>query len=234
MSAHNITVRGCPDLAVRGVSSALDEAATHPDAEAATRSLVVLVDAGAASPSPAHRRDLDRLSGTATAVLVVCGADDTDLASLGAWLLAGADAVLPFTCDEATLASAADALTSGNAALPAGRRAGLVRAARDAMERPGRAAARVERLSPRERRVLDGLVAGHTVRRMADDDVVSVSTIRSQLRSVLRKLDVTSAVGAVAVAHEAARTPIHPVPPDDPVPPTGPDAVHDPDSGADH
>lgn len=59
---------------------------------------------------------------------------------------------------------------------------------------------RLESLSAQERDVLRHLMAGHGVREMALLRVVSEHTVRTQVRAVLTKLDVSSQVEAVAVA----------------------------------
>jgi DNA-binding NarL/FixJ family response regulator len=56
-------------------------------------------------------------------------------------------------------------------------------------------------LSPREQEVLAGLMAGHGPSALAERNYVSVATIRTQIRSVLRKLGVSSQLEAVTLAH---------------------------------
>jgi len=63
------------------------------------------------------------------------------------------------------------------------------------------------RLTPREREVLAALVAGHRARRIAVDASVSITTVRSQIRSILAKLEVSSQLEAVALAREAGWSP---------------------------
>lgn len=60
-----------------------------------------------------------------------------------------------------------------------------------------------ERLTPREREVLRALGNGRSAASIAEESFVSLSTVRSQIRSVLVKLGVTSQLAAVALAHEA-------------------------------
>lgn len=61
-------------------------------------------------------------------------------------------------------------------------------------------------LSPRERAVLDGMMRGLSAAEIADEQFVSIPTVRSQIRAILRKLDVRSQLAAVAVAHRSGRT----------------------------
>ena len=56
-------------------------------------------------------------------------------------------------------------------------------------------------LSPREQEVLAGLMQGHGPSALAERNFVSVATIRTQIRSVLRKLGVSSQLEAVTLAH---------------------------------
>lgn len=57
-----------------------------------------------------------------------------------------------------------------------------------------------EALTMREREVLAALVVGRSADEIADEQVVSVATVRSHIRGVLDKLDVNSQVAAVALA----------------------------------
>lgn len=60
---------------------------------------------------------------------------------------------------------------------------------------------RLSKLSLREREVLDLLSHGHPVNEIATNLTVSETTVRSHIKSILRKLDVGSQLAAVAVAH---------------------------------
>lgn len=64
-----------------------------------------------------------------------------------------------------------------------------------------------EDLSPREAEVLGALMTGHQVDDIARDAFVATSTIRSQVRAILRKLRVGSQLAAVARAREAGWEP---------------------------
>jgi DNA-binding NarL/FixJ family response regulator len=61
---------------------------------------------------------------------------------------------------------------------------------------------RVERLTAREAEVLGRLVRGRTVREIAAAWLVSEATVRTQVKAILAKLDVTSQIAAVAVARQ--------------------------------
>jgi two-component system nitrate/nitrite response regulator NarL len=60
-----------------------------------------------------------------------------------------------------------------------------------------------ERLTPREREVLRSLTEGMRAEEIAEDSFVAVSTVRTQIRSILSKLGVSSQIAAVAMAHRA-------------------------------
>jgi DNA-binding NarL/FixJ family response regulator len=58
---------------------------------------------------------------------------------------------------------------------------------------------RLDRLSGRERQVLEMLVTGQRAQAIADSLTVSLPTVRAQIRGILIKLEVTSQLEAVAV-----------------------------------
>jgi DNA-binding NarL/FixJ family response regulator len=66
---------------------------------------------------------------------------------------------------------------------------------------------RLELLTPRERDVLGQLMKGHQVREIAHESVVSEATVRTQVKSILAKLEVCSQLGAVGLAHELGWSP---------------------------
>jgi DNA-binding NarL/FixJ family response regulator len=63
--------------------------------------------------------------------------------------------------------------------------------------------ARFERLTERERVVLDALMDGASAEDIARASLVSLTTVRSQIRAILQKLEVRSQIAAVATAHRA-------------------------------
>ena len=62
--------------------------------------------------------------------------------------------------------------------------------------------ARLELLTLREREVLGHLMKGRAVREIAGLGVVSEATVRTQVKSILAKLEVSSQLAAVGMAHE--------------------------------
>jgi DNA-binding NarL/FixJ family response regulator len=60
---------------------------------------------------------------------------------------------------------------------------------------------RLELLTPREREVLAHLMRGRPVREIAQLSFVSEATVRTQVKSILAKLEVSSQLAAVSAAH---------------------------------
>lgn len=60
---------------------------------------------------------------------------------------------------------------------------------------------KIDLLTPREAEVLGMLMAGHTVHLIATMSVVSEATVRTQVKSILAKLEVSSQIAAVGLAH---------------------------------
>jgi DNA-binding CsgD family transcriptional regulator len=61
-------------------------------------------------------------------------------------------------------------------------------------------------LSPREREVLELLTEGMRAAAIAEYFVVSMPTVRTQIRSILAKLDVSSQLEAVALFRQQPET----------------------------
>ena len=66
---------------------------------------------------------------------------------------------------------------------------------------------RLELLTPREAQVLGHLMEGHTVHDIATLSVVSEATVRTQVKSILAKLEVSSQIAAVGMAHHVGWRP---------------------------
>lgn len=58
-------------------------------------------------------------------------------------------------------------------------------------------------LTPREGEILAELMDGRSADRIAEEGAVSPNTVRTQIKSILRKLGVNSQLAAVALAHSA-------------------------------
>ncbi len=61
---------------------------------------------------------------------------------------------------------------------------------------------RLDLLTPRERQVLGALIEGRTVREISHVSVVSEATVRTQVKSILNKLEVSSQLAAVGMANQ--------------------------------
>jgi DNA-binding NarL/FixJ family response regulator len=61
---------------------------------------------------------------------------------------------------------------------------------------------RLEQLTNRESVVLGHLMKGRAVRQIAGLSTVSEATVRTQVKSILAKLEVSSQLAAVGMAHE--------------------------------
>ena len=61
---------------------------------------------------------------------------------------------------------------------------------------------RLDLLTPRERQVLGALIDGRTVRAISQESVVSEATVRTQVKSILNKLEVSSQLAAVGMANQ--------------------------------
>ena len=66
---------------------------------------------------------------------------------------------------------------------------------------------RFDQITRREAEVLDLLMGGHQVSEIARTRVVSESTVRTQVKSILAKLQVSSQLTAVGLAHQVGWKP---------------------------
>jgi two-component system nitrate/nitrite response regulator NarL len=116
----------------------------------------------------------------------------------GAALEAGACLVLPSSTGIDEICEAVVQVANGRMATPIAERDHLIGLWGDMLERRELVGQRVQSLTPREHEVLTMLYAGDPVARIAQLLEVSPATVRSQVKSVLRKLNVNSQLGAVA------------------------------------
>lgn len=126
---------------------------------------------------------------------------------LAACIEAGASGVLPKSSDLDDVVDTVRRAASHERVQPVSERAQLLdRLRTDRRDRAARLAP-FERLTRRERVVLGMLMDGKSASEIANEAVVSLATVRSQIRAVLQKLDVTSQLAAVALAYHAAWSP---------------------------
>jgi DNA-binding NarL/FixJ family response regulator len=128
------------------------------------------------------------------AILMLSMHDDAD--TVTAALAAGASGFLPKNVDGATLVEGIHAVVRGDGYLhPGATRRFLDKIRPIAAEALGGA-----RLTPHEERVLQQLADGKTTKHIARSLIVSEDTVKTHLRHIYQKLNVTDRVQAVAVA----------------------------------
>jgi two-component system, NarL family, nitrate/nitrite response regulator NarL len=133
------------------------------------------------------------------AVLVLTGISDP--ARLGECLHLGARGTVTKTGPLEGILAAIEAVRQGRSALPAAERERLLAAFEGEREVLTRIRAALETLTWREGVVLGHLMVGVTVRDIARTSNVAEGTVRSQVKSVLAKLGVSSQLAAVGAAH---------------------------------
>jgi DNA-binding NarL/FixJ family response regulator len=130
-------------------------------------------------------------------ILVVNGS--ADRSGVAAAVAAGAIGALPKSRPFEVLLGTVTSAAAGAPVMSELERAKwLAQHNRHAAEESGRALL-LSRLTRREREVLDLLAAGMRAAAVADHFVVSLSTVRSQVRCILTKLEVSSQLEAVAL-----------------------------------
>jgi DNA-binding NarL/FixJ family response regulator len=117
------------------------------------------------------------------------------------YLAAGARAVVPYLAGLGQLFSAVRATANGTPVISRAAREAIVSSWHRHAGQHAEVVERLNRLSPRERAVLEDLMAGRTVSEIARRDVVSVATVRTQVKSILTKLGVQSQLAAVGMVN---------------------------------
>jgi DNA-binding NarL/FixJ family response regulator len=146
---------------------------------------------------------IDGLCRSGWRVLALSGTSDE--ARLGQALVAGALAGIPKSAALPVLVAAVRRAAQGVEVMHAERRRRLVEAHLREQDR-GRTLGRLlEKLSERERAVLDRLAQGRRAQSIAEEFVVSVTTVRTQIRAILGKLEVGSQLEAVTLLYEFER-----------------------------
>lgn len=116
----------------------------------------------------------------------------------GGLLEIGARAVVPISTNLDEVVAMLSSAAAGRNTMAADERHELVSEWRRLRTAQQEVANRVASMTPREEEVLWLLYAGTPVRAIADQLEVSEATVRSQVKRVLRKLDVNSQLAAVA------------------------------------
>jgi two-component system, NarL family, response regulator LiaR len=132
-------------------------------------------------------------------IVMITGRDDEEWAVRA--ILAGAAGYLGSEVAPVALPRVVRAVMRGEVAIPRSLTIALIELARgERGMRPIRSA-----LTPREWEVLDLLTTGASTQKISNELVVSIDTVQSHIKHILRKLRVHSRAEAVARAHELRR-----------------------------
>lgn len=146
-------------------------------------------------------------------VNVVIVSSTLDAARLGGCVQRGARAIVSKDRRLSEILAVVRRLRTGLPVMSVEERESLIGAWRRDRADNEAAVSRLERLSTREREVLGDLMAGRSVREIAERKVVSEATVRTQVKAVLAKLEVGSQLAAVGLAHRVGwRAPTDPPP----------------------
>lgn len=162
---------------------------------------LVLVDLAFEGSDTGGVELIEPLVAAGATVLVLTGS--TDRAVLGTCLERGAIGIASKAEDYDRLLEQIDRALRGEPPMPAADRVELLVEARQARAEEQRRRAPFAQLSPREREVLDRLAHGEAADTIASSTFVSLATVRTQIQAILRKLQVSSQLAAVALVHEA-------------------------------
>lgn len=129
--------------------------------------------------------------------LVLSGSSDRS--RIGAALAAGALGWVPKNAPFPDLLAAIRAAQAGMPVMAPSRRQELIDFYVERTRRHRELTEKLGRLTHREREVLAELAQGKRAQNVADHFVVSLATVRTQIRAILTKLDVSSQLEAVAL-----------------------------------
>ncbi|WP_110206246.1 LuxR C-terminal-related transcriptional regulator [Nocardioides daejeonensis] len=152
-------------------------------------------------------RLVEPLTRSGTAVLVVTG--NTERSRWGEAIAHGARRVLPKSAPLNDIAASIRKVSQGLPVLDREERAELMRAWHAEQVTVRDARAKLERLTRRESEVLGHFLEGRQVKEIAQLSVVSEATVRTQVKSILAKLEVSSQIAAVGLARRARWSPPH-------------------------
>ena len=130
----------------------------------------------------------------------------------GAFYVSGATHVVPATVGLDEVCALLDDLGAGRVPSSSWVRGELIGSWRRQLRDRDELLARVHLLTPRERQVLQELHQGVGVRCIAEDFHVSEATVRTQVKTILRKLNVSSQIAAVAAYAQVVDDLVGPVP----------------------
>ena len=135
-------------------------------------------------------------------VVVLSGSSDAR--RVGAALSAGGFVFVPKNAPFPALLNAIREARAGRSVMPPGRREQLIELYHKRDTERRELHDKLGRLTQREREVLALLAGGKRAQAVADHFVVSLATVRTQIRAVLTKLEVGSQLEAVALYRKAA------------------------------
>jgi two-component system, NarL family, nitrate/nitrite response regulator NarL len=148
---------------------------------------------------------IGRVAEAGVAVVMVTGVDDP--VRRAACVAAGAVGVVSKSSGFDALLDAVDRTLRDGSLLSEHERQDHLTVHRDHLRDEALRLAPFEELSTREAEVLGDLMAGRSVDDIARISVVSVATVRTQVRAILRKLDAPSQVAAIGRARDATWIP---------------------------
>lgn len=154
---------------------------------------------------PDHELPVEQLA--AAGVTAVVLADHADDARFGHFIERGAEAALSTEMGLRRLVGVISRVRAQEAPMAPDELTRLRDAARERGPRSVAAANGLRRLSVREGEILRYLMAGLAPAEIARRDFVAEATVRTQVRSVLAKLGVSSQLAAVAVAYRSGWRP---------------------------
>ncbi len=144
---------------------------------------------------------IPRLRNDGWRILVLSGSSNPT--RIGESLAAGGFAWVSKNAPFPALLGAIRETMAGRSVLPAGRRQQLIDLYLKYEKERREVQEKLDRLTPREREVLGLLAAGKRAQAIAHHFVVSLPTVRTQVRAVLGKLEVSSQLEAVALYRRA-------------------------------
>ena len=164
---------------------------------------VAMVDFHLPDGTGADAADRIRVSSPATAI-VFLSADDSDERLVEA-IEAGASGYLLKSARGEEIVRSIRAAAQGETLIPAGTVATALAARRARAREHSAQAQLLASLTPREREILELMSQGADNRTMADRLHISYATVRTHVRSILRKLGARSQLDAVAKATKGLR-----------------------------
>ena len=157
--------------------------------------------AGTTEPPPPAR--VGGRGGLGGKALIVSGR--VDQAALALAIAEGALGSVPKSSSFETLLHTVSAAAQGRPVMAEAERQAWLARHQSHVVRERALIQRLDRLSNRERQVLELLAEGLRASAIAEKFVVSMTTVRTQIRSILAKLEVTSQLEAVVLVHQRHR-----------------------------